>query len=135
MTEPRLPQLDAPVFLTDGGLETTLIFDDGFDLPDFAAFTLLDAPEGREALTRYFESYVAIAARDSVGIVLETADLARQPGLGRSSGLRHRGPRADQPGGGGAARGHPGAVPDAVDAGRHLRLHRAPRRRLPTGSS
>ena len=35
-----LPQLDAEVFLTDGGLETTLVFDDGLDLPDFAAFGL-----------------------------------------------------------------------------------------------
>ena len=79
MTDPRLPQLDAAVFLTDGGIETTLIFDDGFDLPDFAAFTLLDSPEGREALTRYFESYVAIAARDRVGIVLETATWRANP--------------------------------------------------------
>ena len=79
MTEPRLPQLDAAVFLTDGGIETTLIFDDGFDLPDFAAFTLLDSPQGREALTRYFESYVAIAARDRVGIVLETATWRANP--------------------------------------------------------
>ncbi len=67
-----LPQLDADLFLTDGGLETTLIFDDGFDLPDFAAFTLLDDADGRAALVRYFESYVAIAERDGVGIVLET---------------------------------------------------------------
>src|SRR5262245_29266113 len=69
----HLPQLDAPVFLTDGGIETTLIFDDGFELPDFAAFVLLDTDGGRAALTRYFESYAAIAARDRVGVVLETA--------------------------------------------------------------
>jgi S-methylmethionine-dependent homocysteine/selenocysteine methylase len=69
----RLPQLDAPRFLTDGGIETTLIFDDGFELPDFAAFVLLDSDEGAAALTRYFESYASIAARDGVGIVLETA--------------------------------------------------------------
>ena len=69
----HLPQLDAGVFLTDGGLETSLIFDDGLDLPDFAAFTLLDDAEGRAALVRYFERYLAIARRDRVGIVLETA--------------------------------------------------------------
>lgn len=68
----RLPQLDASVFLTDGGIETTLIFDDGFLLPDFAAFPLLETETGREALTRYFEAYLTIAARDRVGIVLET---------------------------------------------------------------
>ena len=37
----RLPQLDGGLFLTDGGLETTLLFHDGFDLPCFAAFDLL----------------------------------------------------------------------------------------------
>lgn len=68
----QLPQVDADVFLTDGGIETTLIFNDGFELPDFAAFTLLDDTAGRAALVRYFESYVAIAVRDRVGIVLET---------------------------------------------------------------
>jgi homocysteine S-methyltransferase len=69
----HLPQLDADVFLTDGGIETTLIFDDGFELPEFAAFTLLGDDAGRAALVRYFESYIDIAHRDHVGIVLETA--------------------------------------------------------------
>ena len=42
-----LPQLSGPtVFLTDGGLETTLIFHDGIDLPDFAAFPLLEDEAG-----------------------------------------------------------------------------------------
>jgi S-methylmethionine-dependent homocysteine/selenocysteine methylase len=68
----QLPQLDRPVFLTDGGIETSLIYDDGIDLPDFAAFPLLDQPEGRAALRRYFEAYIDIAVRDRVGIVLET---------------------------------------------------------------
>ncbi len=66
-----LPQL-SEVFLTDGGIETTLIFDDGFDLPDFAAFVLVDDEHGRDALVQYFEAYLAIAVRDRVGIVLET---------------------------------------------------------------
>jgi S-methylmethionine-dependent homocysteine/selenocysteine methylase len=68
----HLPQLDAPTFLTDGGIETTLIFHDGFELPDFAAFALLADPAGRAALHRYFDSYAAVATRDGVGIVLET---------------------------------------------------------------
>jgi S-methylmethionine-dependent homocysteine/selenocysteine methylase len=74
-----LPQLDADVFLADGGIETTLIFDDGLDLPDFAAFVLLDDPSGREALMRYFESYAAIARRDRVGLVLETPTWRANP--------------------------------------------------------
>ena len=33
-----LPQLDGGFFVTDGGIETTLIFHQGLELPDFAAF-------------------------------------------------------------------------------------------------
>ena len=83
----RLPQLDAPVFLTDGGIETTLVFHDGLELPDFAAFTLLENPDGRAALDRYFDSYAAIAARDGVGIVLETATWRANPDWGARQGL------------------------------------------------
>ena len=45
-----LPQLGGGLFLTDGGIETTLIFHDGFELPMFAAFDLLKHDKGREAL-------------------------------------------------------------------------------------
>jgi S-methylmethionine-dependent homocysteine/selenocysteine methylase len=68
----QLPQLDADIFLTDGGLETSLIYDQGQDLPQFAAFTLLSTPDGQAALERYFDEYAGIAARDGVGVVLET---------------------------------------------------------------
>jgi S-methylmethionine-dependent homocysteine/selenocysteine methylase len=82
----RLPQLDAEVFLTDGGIETTLIFDDGLDLPDFAAFTLLRDEEGRAALVRYFDRYAEIARRDGVGIVLETPTWRANPDWGSRQG-------------------------------------------------
>jgi S-methylmethionine-dependent homocysteine/selenocysteine methylase len=68
----QLPQLSADLVLTDGGLETTLVFDDGIDLPDFAAFPLLETPEGRAALVRYYEAYLEVADRHGVGIALDT---------------------------------------------------------------
>lgn len=37
----NLPQLSDNLFLTDGGIETTLIFNEGLNLPYFAAFDLL----------------------------------------------------------------------------------------------
>ena len=43
----KLPQLADRLFLTDGGIETTLIFLDGLELPYFAAFDLLKTDEGR----------------------------------------------------------------------------------------
>jgi homocysteine S-methyltransferase len=48
----HLPQLDGGLFLTDGGIETTLIFHECLDLPLFAAFDLLKDEEGIEALRR-----------------------------------------------------------------------------------
>ena len=46
----RLPQLDGGLFLTDGGIETDLIFNDGMELPHFAAFDLLKTEKGRATL-------------------------------------------------------------------------------------
>ncbi len=68
-----LPQLRDTPFLTDGGIETTLIFHEGHDLPYFAAYDLLTRDGGEEALRRYFEPYVRIAGEHGLGIVLETA--------------------------------------------------------------
>jgi homocysteine S-methyltransferase len=68
-----LPQLGDRLFLADGGIETTLIFHDGLELPDFAAFHLLRGAAGRDALDRYFRSYLEVARRHGTGLVLETA--------------------------------------------------------------
>ena len=67
-----LPQLTGEDFLTDGGMETTLIFLEGVDLPHFAAFTLLDSPTGRAKLKDYYRKYLDYAAEKSVGFILES---------------------------------------------------------------
>jgi S-methylmethionine-dependent homocysteine/selenocysteine methylase len=82
----HLPQLTGTVFLTDGGIETTLLFDDGLDLPDFAAFHLLADPDGTAALVRYFDRYADVARRDGVGIVLETPTWRASPDWGARLG-------------------------------------------------
>jgi len=66
-----LPQLDGQVVLTDGGVETTLIFVDGFDLPEFASFPLVEREDGREALRRYFTAHLDVARRHRTGFLLE----------------------------------------------------------------
>ena len=68
-----LPQLKGGIFLSDGGIETTLIFHDGVDLPHFAAFVLLDTDEGRARLKRYYERYLGIARARGTGFVLDSA--------------------------------------------------------------
>lgn len=68
-----LPQENGGWFLTDGGLETVLIFQEGIDLPEFAAFVLLRSPTGRGQLRRYFRRYLELAAaRPGTGFVLES---------------------------------------------------------------
>ena len=68
-----LPQVGGGLFLTDGGIETTLIFHDGLELPHFAAFHLLKTAEGQAALRRYFRAYAAIAKGFGAGLILESA--------------------------------------------------------------
>jgi homocysteine S-methyltransferase len=63
--------LSGDTFITDGGMETTLIFRQGFDLPHFASFPLLDDDRGIEALRAYFEPYLAIARANGVGVALD----------------------------------------------------------------
>ena len=68
-----LPQLGGEFFLTDGGIETTLIFLEGLELPDFAAFDLLKTRKGEAALRKYFQTYARLAQRFGTGLVLESA--------------------------------------------------------------
>ena len=68
-----LPHQNPHLYLTDGGLETTLIFDEGLDLPHFAACDLLRSEAGTEVLIRYYEKYAKLARRNGTGLVLESA--------------------------------------------------------------
>ena len=66
-----LPQLGDDLFLTDGGMETWLLHERGFQLPQFASFPLLDSAEGVAALRAYFAPYVELARASDVGLVLD----------------------------------------------------------------
>ncbi len=71
-TEQVLAQLAAAPMLTDGGLETDLVFNHDVDLPNFASFDLLSTDWGREKLQTYYRSYLALARAHGCGFVLET---------------------------------------------------------------
>ncbi len=73
-------------FVTDGGLETDLIFHHGIDLPEFAAFPLLDDDAGRRLLADYFHGYAEVAARAEVGLLLETPTWRANPDWGARVG-------------------------------------------------
>ena len=68
-----LPQMGETLMLTDGGIETTLIFHEGLDLPLFASFTLLETTEGRRALRSYYERYARVAREQNTGFILDSA--------------------------------------------------------------
>ena len=58
-------------FLSDGGLETFLIFDKGYDLPCFSAAVLLETDQGRADLRAYFERFIGIAKSSGRGFILD----------------------------------------------------------------
>lgn len=75
----NLPQIADRLFLADGGIETSLIYRDGFQLPYFAAFDLLKSEEGVAGLRRYFEPYLRVARERGLGIVLESPTWRANP--------------------------------------------------------
>ena len=93
----ELPQSRGSPFLTDGGIETTLIFHYGLELPSFAAFTLLDTSAGQAALNRYFSTYADLARRLRLGLVLESPTWRASPDWATPLGYSSDRP-ADPPG-------------------------------------
>ena len=67
-----LPQLSGDIFLADAGVETDLIFNHGIEIREFAAHTLLPIPQGRAALSRYFEGFLSLAKQQNTGFILDT---------------------------------------------------------------
>ena len=82
----RLPQLAGGPFLTDGGLETTLVFHDGIDLPHFAAFDLLKDEAGTATLRDYYWLHAGIALKAGTGFVLESPTWRASPDWGTKLG-------------------------------------------------
>jgi S-methylmethionine-dependent homocysteine/selenocysteine methylase len=67
------------LYLTDGGLETTMIFQQGVTLNHFAAFELLNNEAGKQALRKYYIPYLKLAARYGTGFILETPTWRANP--------------------------------------------------------
>lgn len=84
MSPHPLAQLSGGLFLSDGGLETTLVFLDRLELPHFAAFVLLEDARGRESLERYYVPYLELCAETpGAGFVLETPTWRANPDWAR----------------------------------------------------
>ncbi len=81
------PLRPGKLYLTDGGLETTLLFHDGVDLACFASIDMFRKPGGRQRLERYFETYLAIAREAGTGFVLESATWRASPDWAKPLGM------------------------------------------------
>ena len=75
-----------PMVLTDAGLETVLVFEEGLDLPHFAAFPLLDSDEGRVVLRRYYEPFLRLARDRGSAFVLSSPTWRANPDWGELLG-------------------------------------------------
>jgi len=82
----NLPQLAGKRCLTDGGMESTLVFHEGIELPCFAAFDVLARPGGEETIRRYMLRYIEIALRHGAGCILESATWRASPDWGARLG-------------------------------------------------
>ncbi|HEY1712611.1 MAG TPA: homocysteine S-methyltransferase family protein, partial [Solirubrobacteraceae bacterium] len=81
-----LPQLQDRLFITDSGLETTLIYRHHLDLPEFAAFVLLETNAGRQRLRAYFDGHAAIARVHGAGFIAESPTWRANRDWGRTLG-------------------------------------------------
>jgi S-methylmethionine-dependent homocysteine/selenocysteine methylase len=68
--------------LTDAGMETVLVFDEGIDLPHFAAFPLVDTADGQAALRRYYTPFLELARDRATGFVLSAPTWRANPDWG-----------------------------------------------------
>jgi S-methylmethionine-dependent homocysteine/selenocysteine methylase len=74
--------LDEGAWVTDGGLETDLLFNRGVDLPEFASFPLVNDEQGTALLRTYYDEYASIAASAGAGLLVETPTWRANPDWG-----------------------------------------------------
>jgi S-methylmethionine-dependent homocysteine/selenocysteine methylase len=67
------------IYLSDGGMETTMVFHRGMDLNHFAAFELLNDSHGREEMRTYFQPYLDLAVKYGYHFVAETPTWRANP--------------------------------------------------------
>ncbi|CAF1148619.1 unnamed protein product [Rotaria sordida] len=75
----NLAQFTDTFFITDGGLETILIFDEGIELPEFAAFVLFKDEDKREWMRNYLCTYVRMARKYHIGFILQSVTWRANP--------------------------------------------------------
>ncbi|WP_395659835.1 homocysteine S-methyltransferase family protein [Nocardioides sp.] len=78
--------LPAAGYVSDGGLETDLVFHHGMELPEFASFPLLEHEHGRALLRGYYDGYAEVARRAGAALTLESPTWRANPDWGARLG-------------------------------------------------
>lgn len=67
-----LPHQTDRLFLTDGGTETWLMYKQGYELPEFSAFHLLNDLGAEEVIRGYYRAFAGIARRLGCGFIFDS---------------------------------------------------------------
>lgn len=74
-------------YMTNGGLETFMVFEKGYDLPCFSSHVLLETDDGRNAIVDYYEKFLNIAKQSNRGYVIGTETWRLNEGWAGELGL------------------------------------------------
>ena len=74
------------VYLSEGGTETELMYKHGFELPHFAMFPLLDNPKAVSKMREMFRSYLEVAAKHKICVLVGGLDYRASPDWGEMLG-------------------------------------------------
>ena len=83
---PLPPMGSGDVFLTEGGSETEIMYRNGFELPEFAMFPLLDNPKAVSAMRGIFSRQLDVAAEFGLSFMLTGLDYRASPDWGAKLG-------------------------------------------------
>lgn len=79
MTHDFPPRLDDRIYITEGGIETEILYKWGFELPEFSMYPLLDNADAMKTIHAMFDRVFAAAAAHDAGIVLAGLDYRASP--------------------------------------------------------
>lgn len=88
---PFPPQKPGLMYLTEGGTETEIMYRYGYELPHFAAFTLLDNPSAMAELRGMYKRYLDVAAGHGFAVLMGGLDYRASPDWGRLLGYSAEG--------------------------------------------
>jgi S-methylmethionine-dependent homocysteine/selenocysteine methylase len=84
-------QRDGQLFLTDGGIETEIMYKWGFDLPHFAMYPLLDNADATAAMRGMYRRYLDVVAKHGLSALMGGLDYRASPDWGALLGYSREG--------------------------------------------